>query len=110
MVIQRFVGWLQFRGVLVLRGVTAFGRATAQDVALADRAPRFLYVSTPGASPLPVDVGRTPTLRRRVSLALENATLADALTEVSRQTGLRFVYSKDVLRADARVDLRAQQI
>jgi len=109
MIPQRLLSWICLLIVAVL-GSAGLGSAAAQDVALADRAPRFLYASTPGSVPQPVDVDRTPTLRQKVSLALENATLADALAEVSRQTGLRFVYSKDVLRAEARVALHAQQI
>ncbi len=77
-----------------------------------DRAPRFLLAvaSTPASQPVPVDVRRTPSLSRRISLDLDGVPLKQALAEISLEAGLPLVYSDDVLPAEARVRLRADGI
>ena len=81
-----------------------------QQIALADRGPRFLFAPKPDVAPRPVDVRSAPLLREQVALDLDGATVADALAAITRQTGVAFVYSRDVLSTDARVHLRAEQI
>ena len=84
--------------------------AEAQELALAERGPRFLFTAAVGRAPKPVDVGRTPVLRRRIALEVDGATLAQALAEITRQSGLAFVYSRDVISPESPVRLRAEQI
>jgi TonB-dependent SusC/RagA subfamily outer membrane receptor len=73
------------------------------------RAPRFLIASS--SRLVPVDVSQFPLLGRRLSLELDGATLKQALGEISHQSGLRLVYSDDVLpHDDRRVQLRAEGI
>lgn len=86
------------------------GVAAAQDVAvqLADRRPRFLLATA--SSNVPLDVRTVPLLHRRVSLDLPDATLEQALTQIARQSGIRFMYSKDVLPLEGRVRFQAKDI
>jgi TonB-dependent SusC/RagA subfamily outer membrane receptor len=94
--------------VVVMLGALAIGqRATAQQQEQ-DRAPRFLLASD--SRLVPVDVRATPLLGQRLSLALDGATVKQALAEIARQSGLRLVYSDDVLPARARVRLHAEGI
>ena len=86
------------------------GSAAAQDLPLADRAPRFLAISSAAAAPIEVDVSRVSTLTRRVSLALDEPTVGAVLEAISRQTGIRFAYSADVVQLDRPVTLRAENI
>ncbi len=74
------------------------------------RGPRFLLLSAYGTTRSPVDVARTPILKRRLSLALDGSPLKQALEEISLQSGLRLVYSDNVLPADGRVHLRTDGI
>lgn len=100
-------------GALALIAVaTGLGveHAVAQDVALSDRGPRFLFAATATSPARPLDVRRSSVLRQQLSLDLDGVTLDAALAEVTRQSGLAFVYSRDMLSPDARVNLRAEQI
>lgn len=74
------------------------------------RGPRFLLASVFSADRAPVDVARTPILKRGLSLALDGVTLKQALAEISLQSGLQLVYSDNVLPADGRVHLRTDGI
>src|SRR5262249_12206918 len=85
--------------LLTIAAAPAHSRLVAQ--VEDDRGPRFLLASA--RQPVPLDVARTPILRHRLSLNLESATIADALSAISAQTGLRFVYSREALPARARV-------
>ena len=84
--------------------------AAAQELAdsAAGRGPRFLLAAA--LHPVPVDVSRTPVLRKRLSLDLGDVPLKVALTTIAQQSGLDLVYSDDVLPVGARVSLRADGI
>src|SRR5437016_14058328 len=84
--------------------------AAAQELAdsAAGRGPRFLLAAA--LHPVPVDIGRTPVLRQRISLDLADVPLKEALTAIAQQSGLDLVYSDDVLPVGARVSLRAEGI
>src|SRR4051812_26696113 len=56
----------------------------------AERGPRFLMSGTPEATRL--DVARTSVLRRRIALDLENVSMHDALTTISRESGLQLMF------------------
>ncbi len=75
----------------VMLSLTPAVAALAQDKA---DAPRFLIASA--SKLVPLDVDRSPILGRRLVLDLNNATLSEALTEITAQSGLRFSYSDDV--------------
>lgn len=97
--------------LLPLLAVAGVGRIiTAQTLADASpaREPRFLLASASRISPL--DVARTPVLTRRLALELEGVTLKEALSEISRQSGLRLVYNDAVLSLGQSVHLRAEAI
>src|SRR5687767_14029890 len=81
----------------------------AQEVALATKRPRFLYASRVGATPGEIDAERHATLRRVVSLRIEEPTVGRLLAEIERQTGLVFGYSH-WLRTDKPLNLRADSI
>ena len=74
------------------------------------RAPRFLLAMAERSQPVPVDLRRSATLRRPLSLDFDDVTLKEALAEISRQAGLNLVYSDDVVPVDATVSLRADRI
>ena len=97
---------------LLLVASAAGAILTAQDVevALADRAPRFLMASPSGGAPLVVDTRSVPALWRRISVDLNDVTLEQALNTVSRQAGLKLMYSKAVVPLDNRVHLQASNI
>jgi len=93
---------------LLVVPLLAFGQsATAQELAQ-DRAPRFLLAIDSRLPP--VDIDRTPSLGRRLSLSLDGATIKEALSEIGRQSGLRLAYGDDLLPPDGRVHLRAEGI
>src|SRR5712691_11063604 len=71
----------------------------------ADRGPRFLLASAFGHERLPVDVARTPSLRRRISVAFDGVTLKEALTEIAQKGNLSLVYSRDIVPLDSPVYL-----
>ncbi len=75
---------------------------------LADRAPRFLLASS--SRPVVIDAGSVPALRRRISVDVEGLTLEEALNTISRQAGLRVMYSKAVVPLTSRVAFRASNI
>jgi outer membrane receptor protein involved in Fe transport len=99
--------------VVLLLLVGGSGRPlVAQEVGeqLADRAPRFLLASAVTAKPIAVDAASVPVLRQRISVDLDDATLEQALTAITRDAGLRLVYSKGVVPLDSRVKLEASNI
>lgn len=72
------------------------------------RAPRFLLVANGGYQS--VDIPRSPSLTRRISVNIEAVTLREAIAEVSRRGGLALLYSDDVGRLDTPARLRATDI
>jgi TonB-linked SusC/RagA family outer membrane protein len=106
----------RFRRATVLLRIAAAlvaGHASvvsAQDVVLAGRGPRFLVTSPKRSTPMPLDLRTAPVLRQEIGLRLNGATLAEALTAITRATGLAFVYGVDLLPTAARVSIRAEQI
>ncbi|HKU61452.1 MAG TPA: TonB-dependent receptor [Gemmatimonadales bacterium] len=70
---------------------------------------QFFTASEGGGRPLqPVEAGRVPMLRRRISLVLRDEPLEDALAEIGRLSGVTFAYGSAALPADGRVSLRAE--
>lgn len=79
--------------------------------AVTARAPRFLFAQSSGsATPVLLDIPRTPVLMRRIAVKLDGLPLTEALAAISVQAGLTLVYGDGVLPADKRVHLRAEQI
>jgi TonB-dependent SusC/RagA subfamily outer membrane receptor len=74
------------------------------------RGPRFYYAASPRAEPIRLDVKRTPVLARRITVDLRRVTLEEALTAITRQAGLRLMYSKSVVPLEKTVSLRAEGI
>jgi outer membrane receptor protein involved in Fe transport len=97
-------------GILFLLLVAQSGMLAQVPVQLADRGPRFLLASHPAAKPTVVDARKVAVLRQRISLDLEDVTLEEALTSISRQAGLRLMYSKAVVPLESRVRLQAKGI
>src|SRR5260370_16293309 len=96
------------RTSLALLAFATIASAQESAASAASRAPRFLLASA--GRPLPVDVSRTPLLRQRLSLDLDDIPLKAALTAIAHQSGLDLVYSDDVLPFGAPVSLRAEGI
>src|SRR5690606_31295179 len=70
--------------------------------------PRFLLATS--SSMVPVDAQRAPVLRQRVSLDVVDGSIEAAFAELTRQTGVHFVYSTDVVPADKRVRVRVHHV
>jgi TonB-linked SusC/RagA family outer membrane protein len=83
--------------------------AAAQATAQRQQSVRFLLASN-GAPPVALDVGRTPVLRQRLTLDLQGVTVREALTAISDRARLVLWYTDDVIAADRRVNLRADEI
>jgi TonB-dependent SusC/RagA subfamily outer membrane receptor len=91
----------------------AFPGARAQGVG-ADAihsGPRFLVAlaSSPSRT-APLDVERSPALGRRIALDLHDASVTDALGAIAARSGVRLVYTEDVLARAGRVTLQADAI
>ena len=71
--------------------------------------PRFLLLAS-ASRMVPVDVSRTPMLRRQVSLDLDGLSVRDALAAISRKTGIDIAYATDLIPFDAIVHLKADEI
>ncbi len=75
---------------------------------LGDNAPRFFASLTP--VPIPVDIARTPVLRRRIALDLQGVTIAAALKAIGDSSGLSFAYSRAEVPVERHVRLEASDI
>jgi TonB-linked SusC/RagA family outer membrane protein len=75
-----------------------------------DAGPRFVLVSNSHRGEITLDVSRTPVLKQRISLDLRAATIKEALAEIVKEAGFALFYSDDVLPAENRVSLRAENI
>ena len=73
--------------------------------------PRFLVAlaSSPSRT-APLDVERSPALGRRIALDLHDASVTDALAAIAARSGVRLVYTEDVLARAGRVTLQAGAI
>ncbi|MEO8334977.1 MAG: TonB-dependent receptor [bacterium] len=71
-------------------------------------APRFLLASNGRYQP--VDILRSPTLTRRITMSVSGVTLRAALDEVARRGGLQLLYADNVVRWDAPARLHASDI
>jgi outer membrane receptor protein involved in Fe transport len=101
--------WISYRlGVLFGLLSACVTIVQAQEVAMADRAPRFLVRAASGA--VPVDADRAPVLRRRLSLDLRDVPLGEALATIARESGLRLGYSSKVVPVQRTVRLVAEDI
>ena len=82
------------------------GAATSGEILA--RAPRFLLASNDGYKP--VDVLRSPSLTRRITVSIQGATLRSALSEVASRGGLELLYTEGVTQLDAPARLHAADI
>jgi TonB-dependent SusC/RagA subfamily outer membrane receptor len=73
--------------------------------------PRFLVAlaSSPSRT-APLDVERSPALGRRIALDLHDVSITHALAAIARRSGVRLVYTEDVLARAGRVTLEADAI
>src|ERR1051326_8385714 len=71
--------------------------AVAQEAVGIDHGPRFFWRASSRATPVEIDLNATPILRRRVTLGGESVTMSQLLAAIQKQTGLKFIYSGDVI-------------
>jgi TonB-dependent SusC/RagA subfamily outer membrane receptor len=97
--------------ICLIVGATAAGLAQepVMEVAM-QRGPRFLYAASSRATPVRVDVKKTPVLSRRIALDLQDVSLEEALETIQRQSGLRLSYSRNVVPLEKKVRVRAEEI
>lgn len=86
------------------------GTLAAQQVVVASRGPRFFSKPSPKTAPVEIDVRSSELLRRLVSLDLDRVTVGTLLAAIERQTGIEFIYSRNVIAVDRPVWLRAERI
>ena len=98
----RFLAWLVVAFAPTATSLGAQISLSAQEA----RRPRFLLDA--GSARVPVDMAKSPSRERLVTLELQNVPLADALAEISRQSGIAIVYSDGVIPRVARVDVTAR--
>jgi TonB-linked SusC/RagA family outer membrane protein len=91
-----------FAGAHLLEAQQQFADATVSG-------PRFLLLES-ATKMVPVDVSRTPMLRRQVALDLDGLSVRDALGAISRKAGIDIAYATDVVPFDAIVHLKADAI
>ncbi len=91
-----------FSGAHLLQAQQQYANATVSG-------PRFLLL-TSATRMVPVNVSRTPMLRRQVSLDLDGLSVRDALAAISHKTGIDIAYATDVIPFDAIVHLKADDI
>src|SRR5204863_8976027 len=95
--------------LVLLSGVGIPGVA-AQQLALADEAPRFLAATDGAERAVEIDAATVPIFSRRVTLSLEGATLGDALAAVERRAHIQLVYSRDIIDLNRIARLQAEDI
>jgi TonB-linked SusC/RagA family outer membrane protein len=86
----------------------AVSQDTVHILQLAERGPRFLTVPEDGSPP--TDARDAQVLRRKVTLEVDRAPLSDVLDVITRQTGIRFVFSDEVSVARGIVSLHADNV
>ncbi|MBX6331974.1 MAG: carboxypeptidase regulatory-like domain-containing protein, partial [Gemmatimonadaceae bacterium] len=75
------------------------------------RGPRVLIALGPGGRDVvPLDVARTAALVRRIALDLDHVTVTEALAAIAGRSGVRLIYTEDVVPAANRVTLKAEAI
>ncbi len=98
--------------ILALCGAASAGVARAQDepalVNVAMRGPRFLNGFGPGATP--IDPAGVASLRRRVTLRAGEATLGSVLRALAQQSGVRLLYSRDVVPVETHIRLDESRV
>ena len=82
--------------------------AAGQQHHSSSRGPRFLLATWSGGPEL--DASGAAVLRRRVSLALSDVTVGDALKELTDQADLEISYSPSAVPLDRTVSLHAEDI
>jgi TonB-dependent starch-binding outer membrane protein SusC len=103
---RRFTRWFALVGILAA-GQRAQGQEQYADGAL--RGPRFLLLASETRT-VPVDIKRTPILRRQLSLDLDGKSVQDAIAIISNKAGLDIAFDPSVLPSDAVVHLKADDI
>ncbi len=86
--------------------------AQAQEGAFSEtRGPRFLYTDIPGrTAPVALDISRTPILTHKIALNLDAVSVREAVGAIAQKSGLTLVFAPQMLPADVRVSLRAEEI
>src|SRR3990170_4789434 len=89
------IRWLGVVAAVVFASLASIAQAQepVPDLGVA-RGPAFYYAPSGNATPVKLDVRRTPVLSRRVTLDLRDVTLEQALETITRQAGLPLMYSK----------------
>jgi len=95
---------------LAVRSAHAVQEPTRQTtLAIFSRGPQFL-LETKERVRVPVDMTRTPSLQRRITVNLDGVPMRRALAEVAEQAGIRLMYPDDIIPMSMPVRLRAESI
>jgi TonB-linked SusC/RagA family outer membrane protein len=93
--------------ILAVLALLGSGRAGAQEPAAGESAPRFLLASAVAGQRVEVEASVIPLLRRRVSLALDDASVTQALKAIGRQASVSFIYEPSRITSDRRIRVHA---
>ncbi len=76
-----------------------------------DQGPAFYAAPVDAGGKLQrLDTARTAILSQRITIAVHDAPIPEALAVISQQSGLRFTYDRAVLRAGARVTIPHESV
>ena len=80
-------------------------------VPMPDQGPAFYAAPVAAGGKLQrLDTARTAILSQRITIAVHDAPIPEALAVISQQSGLRFTYDRAVLRAGARVTIPHESV
>ncbi len=103
------IGWrMSFAIGIAAATAVAPVQGHTQVVQLADRSPAFFMATGRGGDR--IDARNAAVFQQRISLALHEAPIADALQAIAAQASLTFTYRKDALPSIPRVSLEAKEI
>jgi TonB-dependent starch-binding outer membrane protein SusC len=96
---------------LALLGAVVAGQRVSAQQQLSDNSagPRFLYAASPSRT-VAVDVSKTPSLKRQLSLDLDGKSVKEALAIISSQSGMDIAYGSDALPFNPVLHLKADGI
>jgi TonB-dependent starch-binding outer membrane protein SusC len=97
---------------LALLGALAIGQRMSAQQQLSDNTvagPRFLYAAS-STRTVAVDVSKTPTLKRQLSLDLDGRSVKEALAIISERSGMDIAYGSDAIPFNPVLHLKADGI
>ncbi len=102
---------MRLKAAIIIAGLlasTSMSTVSAQNAEFSQRGPQFLASSSAG--PVKVDASKTPILRKRIALDLQNVSLEAAITKISKESGLELMFSAELLPKERTVSLHDDDV